>query len=126
MEGQELIIERDDVEIVSEDIPGWTVATDGSLTVALDLEITEALKREGMAREIVKRIQAYRKAAGFEITDHIKVRLEPNTLLQEAAGDYADYICGQVLADEFTFGPTTSGQSLDFEDFQVGADILKA
>ena len=126
VEGQQLTIERDDVEIVSEDIPGWTVATDGSLTVALDLEITESLKREGMAREIVKRIQAYRKAAGFDITDHIKVRLESNDLLQEAARDYADYICGQVLADDFTFGPTTSGNSLDFEDFQVGADIVKA
>lgn len=126
VEGQQLIIERDDVEIVSEDIPGWTVATDGSLTVALDLQITEALKREGMAREIVKRIQAYRKAAGFEITDHIKVRLEPNSLLQEAAEDYADYICGQVLADDFTFGSTTSGNSLDFESFQIGADIVKA
>ncbi len=125
VDGQTVEIVREDVEIVSEDIPGWTVANDGALTVALDLEITEELKNEGMAREIVKRIQAYRKSSGFEITDHIHVVLSHDDNLQKAVEAYHDYICSQVLADKLEFGAPVSGEELDFEDFKIGVDITK-
>lgn len=125
VDGQTVEIVREDVEIVSEDIPGWTVANDGALTVALDLEITEELKNEGMAREIVKRIQAYRKSSGFEITDHIHVVLSHDYNLQKAVEAYHDYICSQVLADKLEFGAPESGEDLDFEDFKISVDITK-
>lgn len=125
VDGQTVEIVREDVEIVSEDIPGWTVANDGALTVALDLEITEELKNEGMAREIVKRIQAYRKSSGFEITDHIHVVLSHDDNLQKAVEAYHDYICSQVLADKLEFGVPESGEDLDFEDFKISVDITK-
>lgn len=125
VDGQTVEIVREDVEIVSEDIPGWTVANDGALTVALDLEITEELKNEGMAREIVKRIQAYRKSSGFEITDHIHVVLSHDDNLQKAVEAYHDYICSQVLADKLEFGAPESGEDLDFEDFKMSVDITK-
>ncbi len=125
VDGQTVEIVREDVEIVSEDIPGWTVANDGALTVALDLEITEELKNEGMAREIVKRIQAYRKSSGFEITDHIHVVLSHEDNLQKAVEAYHDYICSQVLADKLEFGAPESGEELDFEDFKISVDITK-
>lgn len=125
VDGQSVEIVREDVEIVSEDIPGWTVANDGALTVALDLEITEELKNEGMAREIVKRIQAYRKSSGFEITDHIHVVLSHDDNLQKAVEAYHDYICSQVLADKLEFGAPESGEKLDFEDFKISVDITK-
>jgi len=125
VDGQTVEIVREDVEIVSEDIPGWTVANDGALTVALDLEITEELKNEGMAREIVKRIQAYRKNSGFEITDHIHVVLSHDDNLQKAVEAYHDYICSQVLADKLEFGAPESGEELDFEDFKISVDITK-
>ena len=125
VDGQMVEIVREDVEIVSEDIPGWTVANDGALTVALDLEITEELKNEGMAREIVKRIQAYRKSSGFEITDHIHVVLSHDDNLQKAVEAYHDYICSQVLADKLEFGAPESGEELDFEDFKISVDITK-
>lgn len=125
VDGQTVEIVREDVEIVSEDIPGWTVANDGALTVALDLEITEELKNEGMAREIVKRIQAYRKNSGFEITDHIHVVLSHDDNLQKAVEAYHDYICSQVLADKLEFGALESGEELDFEDFKISVDITK-
>lgn len=125
VDGQTVEIVREDVEIVSEDIPGWTVANDGALTVALDLEITEELKNEGMAREIVKRIQAYRKSSGFEITDHIHVVLSHDDNLQKVVEAYHDYICSQVLADKLEFGAPESGEELDFEDFKISVDITK-
>lgn len=125
VDGQTVEIVREDVEIVSEDIPGWTVANDGALTVALDLEITEELKNEGMAREIVKRIQAYRKSSGFEITDHIHVVLSHDDNLQKAVEAYHDYICSQVLADKLEFGAPESGEELDFEEFKISVDITK-
>lgn len=125
VDGQTVEIVREDVEIVSEDIPGWTVANDGALTVALELEITEELKNEGMAREIVKRIQAYRKSSGFEITDHIHVVLSHDDNLQKAVEAYHDYICSQVLADKLEFGAPESGEELDFEDFKISVDITK-
>lgn len=125
--GEDVLIERDDVEIISEDIPGWTVANDGTMTVALDLEISEELKREGLARELIKRIQAYRKEAGFEITDHICVTMEASSVLQPVVDAYRDYICGQVLADRFTFtDEDVEGATFSFDDFNVKVNIQKS
>ncbi|MBR1711928.1 MAG: isoleucine--tRNA ligase [Alloprevotella sp.] len=121
------LIERDDVEIVSQDIPGWTVANDGTLTVALDLEITDELRLEGMARETVKRIQAYRKESGFDIVDHINVRMAGgNDDLRRAVEKFHTYICAQVLADNFEFGGDVQGDVLDFDTFKVNVKITKA
>jgi isoleucyl-tRNA synthetase len=109
VEGNDALIELTDVEIISEDIPGWTVANEGNLTVALDITITDALRREGVAREIVKRIQALRKESGFEITDRIVVTLESNETSDAAVEDFRDYICGQVLADDLVIVPAIEG-----------------
>ena len=124
---EDVLIERDDVEIISEDIPGWTVANDGTLTVALDLEISDELRQEGLARELIKRIQAYRKESGFEITDHICVTMEASHVLQPVVDAYRDYICGQVLADSFTFAESdVVGTTFSFDDFNVKVNIQKS
>ena len=127
VEGQPIVVERADVEIISEDMPGWTVANEGSLTVALDLEITPALRSEGLAREVVKRIQGFRKESGFEITDRIAVTLQSQPQLREAVEAYADYIASQVLADTITFADNLTGQSVefDFDDFKATVSIRK-
>ena len=127
VEGQPIVVERADVEIISEDMPGWTVANEGSLTVALDLEITPALRSEGLAREVVKRIQGFRKESGFEITDRIAVTLQSQPQLREAVEAYADYIASQVLADTITFADKLTGESVefDFDDFKAAVSIRK-
>ena len=127
IEGQELLVERADVEIISEDMPGWTVANEGTLTVALDLQITPELRGEGLAREVVKRIQNYRKESGFEITDRIQVTIQAVPQLKEAVEAFADFISVQVLADKIVFAgelPSTAVE-YDFEDFKAAMDIQK-
>lgn len=127
VEGQELLVERADVEIISEDMPGWTVANEGTLTVALDLQITPELRGEGLAREVVKRIQNYRKESGFEITDRIQVTIQAVPHLKEAVEAFADFISVQVLADKIVFAgelPSTAVE-YDFEDFKAAMDIQK-
>lgn len=128
VEGQELVVERADVEIVSEDMPGWTVANEGNLTVALDLEITPALRSEGLAREFVKRVQTYRKDSGFEITDRIHILVERQPQLSEAVQAFTDYISSQVLASGIAFADTLPEDvpSFDFDGFQVRIQISKA
>lgn len=127
VEGQNVTVERTDVEIISEDMPGWTVANEGSLTVALDLEITPALRQEGLAREVVKRIQAYRKDSGFDITDRILVEVERTPLLADAVNEFADYIAKQVLADrvENTDAIAEGATEFDFDGTIVRMDIRK-
>ena len=99
VEGADALIELADVEIFSEDVPGWTVANEGALTVALDVEVTDDLRREGIAREIVKKIQAIRKESGFDITDRIAVVLSSSEASDAAVEQFREYICNQVLAD---------------------------
>ncbi|MBR4782488.1 MAG: isoleucine--tRNA ligase, partial [Bacteroidaceae bacterium] len=125
VEGQTVVIDRDDVEIFNQDIPGWSVANEGTLTVALDLTITDELRREGMAREVVKRIQTYRKEQGFEITDHISITLEDNAEVREAVEAHRDFILSQVLCDNLAFEPGLKAYELDFEDFTLNARIEK-
>lgn len=96
--GEVLPVERADFEITSEDMPGWLVATEGTLTIALDIEVTPELRAEGMARELVNRIQNLRKEQGFEVTDKIRVVVEANPETDEAVSRFADYIAAQTLA----------------------------
>ncbi|MBR5918446.1 MAG: isoleucine--tRNA ligase, partial [Prevotella sp.] len=95
VENQEVIIEKEDVEIFSEDIPGWLVANEGNLTVALEVELTDELRQEGMARELINRIQNLRKDTGLEITDRISVVVSPNDQTDAAIKTYGDYIASQ-------------------------------
>ena len=103
VEGAEALIELEDVEIYSEDIPGWSVANAGTLTVALDLTITEELRLEGMAREIIRSIQQLRKDSGFEITDRIIVTLPDNEDTRACLNANYDYVASQVLATEVRY-----------------------
>ncbi|MBC9911327.1 isoleucine--tRNA ligase [Chitinophaga varians] len=113
VEGEQLQIQLSDVEIISEDIPGWTVANKGALTVALDITITDQLQDEGNARELVNRIQKIRKDSGFELTDRIDVTVESVDSLKSAIINYNNYICTEILAD-----------SLDLvEQLQGGTEI---
>lgn len=125
VEGQQITVEAADVEIISEDIPGWTIAQDGAITVALDIEITPELKNEGMARLIIKRIQAIRKDSGFEITDRIKVTLEKNDTLENAVKVFGEHISSQVLATELSFGDANDGVDTEFGDFNAKVKVEK-
>ena len=128
VEGESITVERADVEIVSEDIPGWVVANEGALTVALDIEVTDDLRREGLAREMVKRIQAYRKDNGFEITDHINIVMQAgDAAMCEAVEAFREYICTQVLADSFTFAADVDdAAAFDFDGTIINVNISKA
>ena len=123
--GEQVTIEAADVEIISEDIPGWTIAQEGTITVALDIEITEELKNEGMARLVIKRIQALRKESGFEITDRINVVLEKKPELEPAIASFGDHIATQVLANSLVFGDATQGSEQEFGDFKAFVYITK-
>ena len=122
--GEAVTIEVADVEIFCEDIPGWTVANEGSLTVALDITVTDALRVEGTARELVKRIQNLRKEKNFEITDRIAVTLSHAEQTDKAVAEYRDYICGQVLANSLTVADKVDGGvTIDFDDYTVEVKI---
>ena len=95
---QEAVVDTADVEIISEDIPGWLVSNEGNLTVALDITVTDELRREGMARELVNRIQNVRKSKNFDITDKVIVTISPDERIVDAVESYGDYIAHQVLA----------------------------
>ncbi len=123
-DGQDALIERADVDIISEDIPGWTVMNDGTLTVALDITITPELKNEGVAREIVKRIQGLRKDSGFEITDRISVKVSDNPAVRAAVDAFNDYISSQVLANSICI-EDNDGQEFDFDEFKVNIKVTK-
>jgi isoleucyl-tRNA synthetase len=105
VEGEPVILQITDADITSEDIPGWTVAGKGSLTVALDVTITPGLEAEGNAREFVNRIQKIRKDSGFELTDRINVKVSAKDGLKDSLAQYKDYICAEILADQLEFMP---------------------
>ncbi|MDE6689041.1 MAG: isoleucine--tRNA ligase [Prevotella sp.] len=125
VEGQDLIVEAEDVDIISEDIPGWLVGNEGNLTVALDITLTDELRNEGMARELVNRIQNIRKKSGLEITDRIKVQIEPNEIVCKAIENFGDYVARQVLADGITL-EANDGQKVEFDDFKLNINIVKS
>ena len=126
LDGGEAVVEATDVEIFSEDIPGWLVANEGKLTVALEVTVTEELKREGIARELVNRIQNIRKSSGFEITDKINIVLSKNPDTDGAVNEYNTYICNQVLANTLTLADEVAdGTELNFDDFSLYVKVTK-
>ena len=124
VDGQEAVVEVADVEIISEDIPGWLVSNDGNLTVALEVELTPELKKEGMARELINRIQNLRKETGLEITDRIKVTVAPQEETTAAIEAFGDYIKGQVLADSIEVA-NNNGAETEFDDFKLNILVEK-
>lgn len=124
--GADAVIESSDVDIYSEDIPGWLVANEGCLTVALEVTVTKALRCEGIARELVNRIQNIRKASGFEITDKIKITISKNPQTDDAVNEYKDYICNQVLGNSLTLADTVAdGKELELDDCTLQVNVVK-
>lgn len=99
VEGQQVVLDLNDVEISSDDIPGWKVASEGSITVALDITISDKLREEGIARELINRIQNLRKDAGFEVTDRINLTIQEHEMINASVKNNLDYICVETLAD---------------------------
>ena len=128
IEGTPVVVELADVEVISEDIPGWLVANEGNLTVALDITLTDELRNEGMARELVNRIQNIRKAKNFDITDKVVVRLQPDERVTAAVEKYGDYIAAQVQAVSVTAEPVDHDDTVDAEkdDLNVRMTVDKA
>lgn len=123
---QNVTVNLDEVEVVNEDIPGYAVANDGALTVALDLEITENLRIEGQARELVKHIQTFRKESGFEITDRINITIEDSDVAKNIISNFKDYISTQVLAKSFTISPKVeNGEKWNIGDTNLTIKIEK-
>ena len=125
VDGNALTVEAADVDIISEDIPGWLVSNEGALTVALEVELTDELRQEGMAREIINRVQNLRKESGFEITDRINITLSPNAETDAAVNAFGDYIKTQVLADSITIAQN-DGTEVDFDEFKLNISIAKS
>ena len=122
--GQEIVLTSDDVEIITEDIPGWLVATEGAITIALDIQITGELRKEGIAREFINKIQNIRKDSGFEVTDRIAVKIMKHELLDDAIRTHAGYISTQTLAAELELvDELNSGMSKNIE-IDTGVETL--
>ncbi|MBR0523529.1 MAG: class I tRNA ligase family protein, partial [Prevotella sp.] len=124
VENTPVTVEAADVEIISEDIPGWLVSNEGNLTVALEVEISDELRKEGMARELINRIQNLRKDAGLEITDRISVQVSPQEETNQAIESYGEYISNQVLADSIIV-KDNDGTLVEFDDFDLHILIQK-
>ena len=125
-EGQDALIELADVDIISQDIPGWSVASEGTTTVALDITITPELKNEGNARKIIKQIQGMRKSQGFEITDRVKVEITETPETKAVIEKFGENIAAQVLAVELSLGNPSEGAEVDFDDFKATIKVVKA
>jgi len=123
LNGQEIILTSEDVEIISEDIPGWQVANDGKLTVALDITVTDEIRYEGIAREFVNRIQNIRKENGYNVTDKITVQIEDLEFVREAIKKYASYIGSQTLATSVTLVKTFDRKNV--REIDIDDNILK-
>lgn len=124
VDGQSLNVDLADVEIISEDIPGWLVSNDGNLTVALEVELSDELRKEGMARELINRIQNLRKDKGLEITDRIDVVISRNEQSTAAISMFGEYIMNQVLAESIDIADN-NGMEIDFDDFSINIEITK-
>ncbi len=129
IDGTSTVVDIADVKIISEDMPGWLVANEGALTVALDIDVTPELFREGLAREIINRVQNIRKRRGYDITDHINLLFLPCPEVDEVVKEYGAYIGAQVLADAVTVADTDTPDAveiLDIDDLKLGAVITPA
>ncbi|WP_316764730.1 isoleucine--tRNA ligase [Pedobacter aquatilis] len=117
---------NEDVEVFAEDIPGWQVTNLGSLTVALDVTISEELKQEGISRELVNRVQNLRKELNFEVTDRIKVSLQNDNLIANAVAKNKAYICAEILADEFELTDTEiNANKITIDDVELSISVTK-
>ncbi len=126
LQGSEIELGLADVEIVSEEIPGWTVASKGVITVALDINITQELLDEGHARELVNRLQKIRKDSGLEVTDRVEVKIEGPESIIKALAKYNSYICAEILADELLFTDKIwQGQDIEINNNLLKVSILK-
>ena len=126
LEDKQVTITIEEVEVITEDIPGWKVATDGELTVALDVDVTPELAREGLARELVSRIQALRKESGLEVTDRISITLAASQEVRQAANTYRDYVMSETLANELNEQESVTGEHLELPgDQQVTVSITR-
>lgn len=123
IDGQEVVINLEDVEIISEDIPGWLVANEGRLTVALDVTVTDELRKEGIARELVNRIQNIRKSSNFDITDRILVKIAKVEQIKEAVLEFNEYIATQVLADKVVLEDYVAGVEIDMDDYVLTLSV---
>ncbi len=125
---QEAIVDTSDVEIISEDIPGWLVSNEGNLTVALDITVTDELRREGMARELVNRIQNVRKSKNFDITDKVVVTISPDERINDVIETYGDYIARQVLATAINVEKVEGNDAitLDMDGWNLNIKVEKA
>ena len=103
IDGEQISLDLGDFEIAAQDIPGWLVATEGGLTVALDITISETLKAEGIARELINRVQNLRKDSGLEVTDRILLKVDTNEFVKQAIQDNQEYVCNEVLANGISF-----------------------
>ena len=126
IDGEPVILQPSDVDISSEDIPGWTVANKGSLTVALDVTITPELEAEGNAREFVNRIQRIRKDQGFDLTDRIEVAVTAANGMKNSLAQFKDYICAEILADKLEILPDVpGGTEIDINDVSLKVIVSK-
>jgi isoleucyl-tRNA synthetase len=124
--GKNVILTLEDVEITSQDIEGWLVANSNGITVALDITISPALKQEGIARELVNRIQNIRKDSGFEVTDKIKVQLKRNGILEEAILKNEAYIKSETLTSDLVFvDEIENGTEIEFDNIKTMLLISK-
>ncbi len=126
IDGEDVMLQLSEVEITSEDIPGWTVANKGTLTVALDVTITPELEREGNAREFVNRIQKIRKESGFELTDRIEVKVAASNGLKSSLAQFNDYICAEILADKLELvSEIEDGTEIEINDISLKVIVSK-
>ncbi len=126
LDGEPLELVLGDVEINSEDIPGWTVAVKGNLTVALDVTVTPELLNEGNARELVNRIQKIRKDSGFEVTDRVEVKIAAKDTLTTSVAQFSDYICMEILADSLEIVPDIQdGTEIEVNDISLKVIVTK-
>jgi isoleucyl-tRNA synthetase len=126
IDNEPLTILLSEVDIAADDIPGWSVASKGNLTVALDITLSPALKQEGDAREIVNRIQNIRKDQGLDLTDRIQVLLENSENLQNSISAYKTYICGEILADSLEWVPlVTNGTEIEVNETKIIVSVIK-
>ena len=116
----------EDVEIITEDMPGWLVANNGILTIALDIELTDELIEEGIARELINRIQNLRKSSGLEITARIKVQIEDCEQIHNAVLHCGEYIASQVLATSLDLATGVQGENIEMDNYHVTIKIEKA
>ena len=123
-DGQDVVVELSDVDIVSQDIPGWSVANEGTVTVALDITVTPELKVEGNSRKIIKQIQGLRKSQGFEITDRIRVVITDNAETRAVMEKFMGNIASQVLANSIELA-NPAGEPINFDDFKAVINVEK-